>query len=100
MIGGIGGWYLTATGTGGNLQMYIHSQVKTMSFFQQGVVAGARSKGEHKQKIFLTISFGGIKIFDEKTGVSERITWHYEIESIDRCALKSLSSLGRNIKQA
>ncbi|XP_073861908.1 disabled homolog 1 isoform X19 [Macaca fascicularis] len=35
----------------------------------KGVVAGARSKGEHKQKIFLTISFGGIKIFDEKTGV-------------------------------
>ncbi|KAF6108179.1 DAB adaptor protein 1 [Phyllostomus discolor] len=34
----------------------------------KGVVAGARSKGEHKQKIFLTISFGGIKIFDEKTG--------------------------------
>lgn len=78
----------------------VHSQVKTVSFFQQGVVAGARSKGEHKQKIFLTISFGGIKIFDEKTGVSKRITWHDEIESIDRCALKSLSSLGRNIKQA
>uniref|UniRef100_A0A452R507 DAB adaptor protein 1 n=1 Tax=Ursus americanus TaxID=9643 RepID=A0A452R507_URSAM len=56
-------------------------------------------KGEHKQKIFLTISFGGIKIFDEKTGVSKRIPWHCEIESIDRCALKSLYSLGRNIKQ-
>nr|XP_060482792.1 disabled homolog 1 isoform X16 [Panthera onca] len=38
----------------------------------KGVVAGARSKGEHKQKIFLTISFGGIKIFDEKTGTSNR----------------------------
>ncbi|KAF7478677.1 Hypothetical predicted protein [Marmota monax] len=66
----------------------------------KGVVAGARSKGEHKQKIFLTISFGGIKIFDEKTGVSERIAWRREIESIDRCALKSLYSLGGNIKQA
>lgn len=66
----------------------------------KGVVAGARSKGEHKQKIFLTISFGGIKIFDEKTGVSERVTWQCEIESIDRCAPKSLFSAGRNIKQA
>uniref|UniRef100_A0A8C5UB00 DAB adaptor protein 1 n=1 Tax=Malurus cyaneus samueli TaxID=2593467 RepID=A0A8C5UB00_9PASS len=37
----------------------------------KGVVAAARSKGEHKQKVFLTVSFGGIKIFDEKTGVSE-----------------------------
>lgn len=36
----------------------------------QGVAAAARSKGEHKQKVFLTVSFGGIKIFDEKTGVS------------------------------
>ncbi|XP_021151244.1 disabled homolog 1 isoform X25 [Columba livia] len=35
----------------------------------KGIVAAARSKGEHKQKIFLTVSFGGIKIFDEKTGV-------------------------------
>ncbi|EMP36496.1 Disabled like protein 1 [Chelonia mydas] len=34
----------------------------------KGIVAAARSKGEHKQKIFLTVSFGGIKIFDEKTG--------------------------------
>ncbi|XP_016526178.1 disabled homolog 1-like [Poecilia formosa] len=36
----------------------------------KGVAAAARSKGEHKQKVFLTVSFGGIKIFDEKTGVS------------------------------
>lgn len=36
----------------------------------QGVAAAARSKGEHKQKVFLTVSFGGIKIFDEKSGVS------------------------------
>lgn len=36
----------------------------------QGIAAAARSKGEHKQKVFLTVSFGGIKIFDEKTGVS------------------------------
>lgn len=36
----------------------------------QGIAAAARSKGEHKQKVFLTVSFGGIKIYDEKTGVS------------------------------
>uniref|UniRef100_A0A4W3K7K5 PID domain-containing protein n=1 Tax=Callorhinchus milii TaxID=7868 RepID=A0A4W3K7K5_CALMI len=36
----------------------------------KGIAVTARSKGEHKQRIFLTISFGGIKIFDEKTGVS------------------------------
>lgn len=36
----------------------------------QGIAAAARSRGEHKQKVFLTVSFGGIKIFDEKTGVS------------------------------
>ncbi|XP_075472142.1 disabled homolog 1 isoform X7 [Ascaphus truei] len=35
----------------------------------KGIAAGARSKGEHKQKVFLTVSFGGIKIFDEKTGI-------------------------------
>uniref|UniRef100_A0A8C9F4V8 PID domain-containing protein n=1 Tax=Pavo cristatus TaxID=9049 RepID=A0A8C9F4V8_PAVCR len=40
----------------------------------KGIVAAARSKGEHKQKIFLTVSFGGIKIFDEKTGVSKTAT--------------------------
>lgn len=36
----------------------------------QGVAAAGRSKGEHKLKVFLTVSFGGIKIYDEKTGVS------------------------------
>ncbi len=41
-----------------------------VSFCPQGIAAAARSKGEHKQKVFLTISFGGIKIFDEKSGVS------------------------------
>lgn len=41
-----------------------------LSFCPQGIAAAARSKGEHKQKVFLTISFGGIKIFDEKSGVS------------------------------
>lgn len=41
-----------------------------VSFCPQGIAAAARSKGEHKQKVFLTISFGGIKIFEEKSGVS------------------------------
>lgn len=40
----------------------------------QGVAAAVRSKGEHKQKVFLTVSFGGIKIYDEKTGVSSEAT--------------------------
>ena len=34
------------------------------------MAAAGRSKGEHKKKVFLTVSFGGIKIFDEKSGVS------------------------------
>lgn len=41
----------------------------------QGIAASARSKGEHKQKVFLTVSFGGIKIFDEKSGVSRGSAW-------------------------
>lgn len=45
----------------------------------QGIAAAARSKGEHKQKVFLTVSFGGIKIFDEKTGVSSEGSV-YELE--------------------
>uniref|UniRef100_A0A8C7GMD4 DAB adaptor protein 1a n=1 Tax=Oncorhynchus kisutch TaxID=8019 RepID=A0A8C7GMD4_ONCKI len=36
----------------------------------KGIAAAGRSKGDHKQKVFLTVSFGGIKIFDEKFGVS------------------------------
>ncbi|KAM9688203.1 disabled homolog 1 isoform 6-T16 [Trichechus inunguis] len=49
----------------------------------KGVVAGARSKGEHKQKIFLTISFGGIKIFDEKTGALQH---HHAVHEISYIA--------------
>ncbi|MGH0184448.1 UNVERIFIED_CONTAM: hypothetical protein FKN15_015152 [Acipenser sinensis] len=41
----------------------------TLQRVREGIAAAARSKGEHKQKIFLTVSFGGIKIFDEKTGL-------------------------------
>lgn len=35
----------------------------------QGIAASARSKGEHKQRVFLTASFNGIKIYDERSGV-------------------------------
>ncbi|XP_036072732.1 DAB adaptor protein 1a isoform X4 [Oryzias melastigma] len=49
----------------------------------KGVAAAARSKGEHKQKVFLTISFGGIKIFDEKTGVLQH---HHAVHEISYIA--------------
>ncbi|XP_056388937.1 disabled homolog 1 isoform X2 [Hyla sarda] len=49
----------------------------------KGVAAGARSKGEHKQKVFLTVSFGGIKIFDEKTGVLHH---HHAVHEISYIA--------------
>lgn len=37
----------------------------------QGIAASARSKGEHKQRVFLTVSFSGIKIYDERSGVGD-----------------------------
>nr|XP_034977377.1 disabled homolog 1 isoform X1 [Zootoca vivipara]XP_034977378.1 disabled homolog 1 isoform X1 [Zootoca vivipara]XP_034977379.1 disabled homolog 1 isoform X1 [Zootoca vivipara]XP_034977380.1 disabled homolog 1 isoform X1 [Zootoca vivipara]XP_034977382.1 disabled homolog 1 isoform X1 [Zootoca vivipara]XP_034977383.1 disabled homolog 1 isoform X1 [Zootoca vivipara] len=49
----------------------------------KGIVASTRSKGEHKQKIFLTISFGGIKIFDEKTGLLQH---HHAVHEISYIA--------------
>nr|XP_056699995.1 disabled homolog 1 isoform X2 [Euleptes europaea] len=49
----------------------------------KGIVGAARSKGEHKQKIFLTISFGGIKIFDEKTGLLQH---HHAVHEISYIA--------------
>ncbi|XP_041133949.1 disabled homolog 1-like isoform X5 [Polyodon spathula] len=49
----------------------------------KGLAAAARSKGEHKQKIFLTVSFGGIKIFDEKTGVLQH---HHSVHEISYIA--------------
>ncbi|XP_016526210.1 disabled homolog 1 isoform X5 [Poecilia formosa] len=49
----------------------------------QGVAAAARSKGEHKQKVFLTVSFGGIKIFDEKTGILQH---HHAVHEISYIA--------------
>ncbi|XP_063056150.1 DAB adaptor protein 1a [Engraulis encrasicolus] len=49
----------------------------------KGLAAGARSKGEHKQKVFLTVSFGGIKIFDEKSGVLQH---HHAVHEISYIA--------------
>ncbi|XP_018413394.1 PREDICTED: disabled homolog 1 isoform X3 [Nanorana parkeri] len=49
----------------------------------KGIAAGARSKGEHKQKVFLTVSFGGIKIFDEKTGILHH---HHAVHEISYIA--------------
>ncbi|XP_037105824.1 DAB adaptor protein 1a isoform X6 [Syngnathus acus] len=48
----------------------------------KGIAAAARSKGEHKQKVFLTVSFGGIKIFDEKSGVLQHQHAVHEISYI------------------
>ncbi|KAG5850034.1 hypothetical protein ANANG_G00077980 [Anguilla anguilla] len=47
------------------------------------IAAAARSKGEHKQKVFLTVSFGGIKIFDEKSGVLQH---HHAVHEISYIA--------------
>ncbi|XP_061903052.1 disabled homolog 1-like isoform X3 [Entelurus aequoreus] len=35
----------------------------------KGMASSARSKGEHKQRVFLTVSFSGIKIYCERSGV-------------------------------
>ncbi|XP_013883852.1 disabled homolog 1 [Austrofundulus limnaeus] len=49
----------------------------------KGIAAAARSKGEHKQKVFLTVSFGGIKIFDEKSGILQH---HHAVHEISYIA--------------
>ncbi|KAM6963228.1 disabled homolog 1 [Aplochiton taeniatus] len=49
----------------------------------KGVATSARSKGDHKQKVFLTVSFGGIKIFDEKSGVLQH---HHAVHEISYIA--------------
>uniref|UniRef100_A0A3B3ZZ67 PID domain-containing protein n=1 Tax=Periophthalmus magnuspinnatus TaxID=409849 RepID=A0A3B3ZZ67_9GOBI len=53
----------------------------------KGIAAAARSKGEHKQKVFLTVSFGGIKIYDEKSGVRRNCLseTHSYISSCYKC---------------
>ncbi|XP_068175529.1 disabled homolog 1 isoform X4 [Antennarius striatus] len=49
----------------------------------KGVAAAGRSKGEHKQKVFLTVSFGGIKIYDEKSGILQH---HHAVHEISYIA--------------
>ncbi|XP_051876458.1 LOW QUALITY PROTEIN: disabled homolog 2-like [Pristis pectinata] len=37
----------------------------------KGIAIAARAQGQHKQRIWLTVSLSGIKLIDEKTGVIE-----------------------------
>uniref|UniRef100_A0A3Q2YJT8 DAB adaptor protein 1b n=1 Tax=Hippocampus comes TaxID=109280 RepID=A0A3Q2YJT8_HIPCM len=48
----------------------------------KGMASTARSKGEHKQRIFLTVSFGGIKIYCERSGVLQHQHSVHEISYI------------------
>ncbi|XP_030630682.1 DAB adaptor protein 1b [Chanos chanos] len=49
----------------------------------KGIAASARSKGEHKQRVFVTVSFGGIKIYDERSGVLQH---HHAVHEISYIA--------------
>ncbi|XP_073704457.1 complement component C8 beta chain-like isoform X2 [Garra rufa] len=49
----------------------------------KGIAASARSKGNHKQRIFLTVSFGGIKVYDERSGVLQH---HHSVHEISYIA--------------
>ncbi|XP_013978332.1 disabled homolog 1 isoform X1 [Salmo salar] len=49
----------------------------------KGIAAAGRSKGDHKQKVSLTVSFGGIKIFHEKSGVLQH---HHAVHEISYIA--------------
>ncbi|XP_057189048.1 DAB adaptor protein 1b isoform X3 [Triplophysa rosa] len=49
----------------------------------KGIAASARSKGNHKQRVFLTVSFGGIKIYDERSGVLQH---HHSVHEISYIA--------------
>ncbi|XP_070774943.1 uncharacterized protein [Enoplosus armatus] len=49
----------------------------------KGMASSARSKGEHKQRVFLTISFGGIKIYCERSGV---LLHHHSVHEISYIA--------------
>ncbi|KAF7706747.1 DAB adaptor protein 1b isoform X2 [Silurus meridionalis] len=49
----------------------------------KGIAASARSKGEHKQRVFLTVSFNGIKIYDERSGVLQH---HHSVHEISYIA--------------
>ncbi|KAF7666426.1 hypothetical protein LDENG_00106190 [Lucifuga dentata] len=49
----------------------------------KGMASSARSKGEHKLRVFLTVSFGGIKIYDERSGV---LLHHHAVHEISYIA--------------
>ncbi|XP_070830207.1 complement component C8 beta chain-like [Chaetodon trifascialis] len=49
----------------------------------KGMASSARSKGEHKQRVFLTVSFGGIKIYCERSGV---LLHHHSVHEISYIA--------------
>ncbi|KAG7227295.1 hypothetical protein INR49_000299 [Caranx melampygus] len=49
----------------------------------EGMASSARSKGEHKQRVFLTVSFGGIKIYCERSGV---LLHHHSVHEISYIA--------------
>ncbi len=51
----------------------------------QGMAIAARSQGKHKQRIWVNISLTGIKIVDEKTGVSSfvytSVSWFLKLRT-------------------
>ncbi|CAL9688995.1 unnamed protein product [Knipowitschia caucasica] len=49
----------------------------------KGMASSARSKGEHKQRVFLTISFGGIKMYCERSGI---LLHHHSVHEISYIA--------------
>ncbi|XP_055359757.1 disabled homolog 1 isoform X2 [Betta splendens] len=49
----------------------------------KGAASSARAKGEHKQRVFLTVSFGGIKIYCERSGV---LMHHHSVHEISYIA--------------
>ncbi|XP_062850554.1 DAB adaptor protein 1b [Trichomycterus rosablanca] len=49
----------------------------------KGMAASARSKGRHKQRVLLTFSFNGIKIYDERSGVLQH---HHSVHEISYIA--------------
>ncbi|KAK1796916.1 hypothetical protein P4O66_001002 [Electrophorus voltai] len=50
----------------------------------KGIAASARSRGQHKQRVFLTVSFCGIQIYDERSGVLQHHHSVHEISYIAR----------------
>lgn len=57
------------------------------------MAVAARSQGKHKQRIWVNISMSGIKIIDEKSGVSSLVSLHYS----DQISLWSSTDLIENL---